>query len=157
MAERLIGSLLYDEHPEPRNARPWKDRLKYPVIIGLILTVGGGFLYKFINYPEEHQVRVFLDAVRAQDYDDAYAMWDGGEAYDMNRFLEDWGVEAYYTAGSALQVVDSNGSGGSVIVYVAVHPDDETPTALRVDKETRLLSYSPTNKYIRTSIYGLPN
>ncbi len=152
-----MGSLLYGDHPEPKKARPWKDRLKYPVIFGLIFVVGGGLLYKFINYPEERQVQVFLDAVRAQRYDEAYAMWDGGPVYTMDRFLEDWGEDAYYTAGSILQVVDSNNSGPNVIVYVSVHPDDETPTALLVDKETKLLSYSPTNKYIRSSIYGLPN
>ncbi len=157
MSERLIGSLVYGDHPEPKKARPWKERLKYPVTIGLVLAVGGGLLYTFINYPEERQVRLFLEAVLAERYDEAFAMWDGGEAYDMDRFLEDWGPEAYYTADTMLRVVDSDNSGGAVIVYVAIHPDDETPTPLRVDKETRLLSFSPTSKYIREAIYGLPN
>lgn len=157
MAERLIGSLIYGDHPEPKKARPWKDRLKYPVIFGLIFVVGGGLLYKFVNYPEERQVQIFLDAVAEGRYEDAYAMWDGGSAYTMDRFLEDWGSEAYYTAGTVLRVVDSNSSGGSVIVYVSIHPEDKTPTAIRVDKETKRLSYSPTNKYIPTAIYGPPN
>jgi hypothetical protein len=157
MAERLIGSLVYGDHPEPKQARPWKERFKFPVTIGLILIVGGGLLYKFINYPEESRVQSFLDAVGEGRFDDAYAMWDGGEAYDIGRFLEDWGSDAYYTTGSTLEVVDSEGSGGSVIVYVSVHAEDDRPTALRVDKETRLLSYSPTSKYINTAIYGPPN
>lgn len=153
MAERLIGSLLYDEHPK---ARPLKDRLKYPVIMLLVLVVIGALTYTFINYPYERRVQAFLDAIRDQRYEEAYGMWDGGEAYDMKRFLEDWGTDAYYTLGSTLEVVDSNTAGRGVIVYVSVHPDDETPTAIRVDKETRRLSYSPTNKYLRTRIYGPP-
>ena len=157
MAERLIGSLIYGDHPNPKKARPWKDVLKVPVTIGLIFIVGGGLGYKFINYREEAQVQRFLDAVAEERFDDAFTMWDGGEAYDMERFLEDWGTEAYYTLGSTLEVVDSNNSGGAVIVYVSIHPDDETPTALRVAKETRLLSYSPTNKHLPIAIYGLPN
>jgi hypothetical protein len=157
MAERLIGSLIYGDHPDPKNARPWKDRLKVPVAFGLVFIVGGGLLYKFVNFREEAQVQRFLDAVVEERYDDAFAMWDGGEAYGLDRFLEDWGMDAYYTTGTTLMVVDSNNSGGSIIVYVSIHPDDEAPTALRVDKETRLLSYAPSNKYIPTAIYGLPN
>ena len=157
MAERLIGSLIYGDHPDPKKARPWKDILKVPVTIGVIFIVGGLLGYNFINYREEAQVRRFLDAVAGERFDDAFAMWDGGEAYDMKRFLEDWGLDAYYTAGTTLEVVDSNSSGSAVIVYVSIHPDDEAPTALRVDKKTRLLSYSPTTKYIPMTIYGLPN
>lgn len=157
MAERFIGSLIYGDHPEPRKARQWKGWYKVPVTIGLTVIVGGALLYKFINFPEEFQVQRFLDAVIEERYDDAFAMWNGGEAYDLERFLEDWGMDGYYTAGATLKVVDSNNNGGTVIVYVSVHADDEAPTALRVDKETKLLSYSPTNKYVPTAIYGPPN
>jgi hypothetical protein len=157
MAERLIGSLLYDDHPEPRQARAWKERLKVPVAIALIFIVGGGLLYKFVNFREEARVRAFLTAVAQERYEDAFAMWDGGQAYTLARFLEDWGSDAYYTAGTTLEIVDSNSSGGGVIVYVSIHADDQMPTAIRVDKESGLLSYSPTSKYIRTQIFGPPN
>jgi hypothetical protein len=156
MSERLIGSLIYGDHPEPKKARPWKDRLKFPVTIGLILIVGGGLLYKFINFREEGRVRTFLTAVSEERFDEAFAMWEGGASYTMGRFLEDWGPEAYYTTGTTLEVVDSESSGGSIIVYVSLHENDELPTAIRVDKDTGLLSYSPTSKYIRTQIFAPP-
>jgi len=44
------------------------------------------------------------------------------------------------------KVVDSNSKGISVTVYVGLSTFD-FPLALRVDKETLKLSYSPNNKY----------
>jgi hypothetical protein len=154
MEDRLIGSLIYGDHPEPRKARPWKQRLKAPVAITLILVVGGGLLYTFINFREEARVRSFLAAIAEERYEDAFAMWDAGPSYTFDRFLEDWGSEAYYTTGTTLEVVDSESSGGGVIVYVSIDESDPVPTAIRVDKETRLLSYSPTNKYQPVQIFA---
>lgn len=146
MAERLIGSLIHDDHPLPRKARPWKERLKWPLILFLIIVVAGGILYKFVNYREEARVRVFLSAVAAGDYEAAYAMWDGHERYSLDGFLEDWGPDGYYTNSRAdYEVIDSNGSGPSVIVYARVART--IPVAIRVDKETLGLSFSPRNKY----------
>jgi hypothetical protein len=42
--------------------------------------------------------------------------------------------------------VDSNGQGQSVIVYVGAN-NLKVPVAIRVEKETLKLSFSPTNKY----------
>ena len=36
MAEKIIGSLIYGDHPIPKRGRAWKDRLKVPVAIGLV-------------------------------------------------------------------------------------------------------------------------
>jgi hypothetical protein len=43
-------------------------------------------------------------------------------------------------------VIDSNGRGTSVVVYVGID-NVKVPVAIRVDKETLKLSFSPTNKY----------
>jgi len=65
----------------------------------------------------------------------------------MNEFLEDWGKEGYYTKGMhEAQVVDSNGKGGAVVVYVGIDTL-KSPIALRVDKETLKISFSPESKY----------
>lgn len=146
MAERLIGSLLYDDHPVPRKARPWKDRLKWPLALFLAVGLVGGLLYKFANYREEAQVRVFLDTVASGNYEGAYAMWEGHARYNMDSFLEDWGPDGYYTNERGdYAVVDSNSHGSSVIVYAQVART--IPVAIMVDKETLTLSFSPENKY----------
>jgi hypothetical protein len=43
-------------------------------------------------------------------------------------------------------VVDSNGKGGAVVVYVGID-SLKSPVALRVDKETLKISFSPVSKY----------
>jgi hypothetical protein len=91
-------------------------------------------------------VRLFLAALSSGSYDDAYAMWEGHDRYDLDSFLEDWGPGGYYTADlTDHQVVDSNSHGSAVIVYAEVART--LPVAIRVDKETLTLSFSPVNKY----------
>jgi hypothetical protein len=147
MAEKLIGSLIYGEHAVPKKSKPWKDRLKVPVAIGAVLLVIGGVAYKFANYREEGRTREFVQSVMSGQYEAAYAMWDVQGNYLMEDFLTDWGKEGYYTKGTtSAEVVDSNTSGGVVVVYVALDTF-KAPVALRVDKETLKLSFSPINKY----------
>jgi hypothetical protein len=146
----LIGSLLDSKRIETRSLL---DRLKWPLAAGLVLAVVGGLTYHFRHYDEQQQVRVFLDAVAGERYSDAYAMWDGGESYNMTRFLEDWGEEAFYTTNTELHLVDSESTGSTVTVYVAIHEEDQLPMAIRVHKETGLLSFSPDNKFQRTRIF----
>ena len=105
-------------------------------------------IYKFANFREEHQVSRFLEAVTSGNYDAAYADWDNSDGrYTMKDFMVDWGKEGYYTKGmTKAHVVDSNGRGTSVVVYIGID-NVKVPVALRVDKETLKLSFSPTNKY----------
>ena len=37
MPDKLIGSLIYGEHDIPKKSRTWKEALKVPVSIGLVL------------------------------------------------------------------------------------------------------------------------
>lgn len=146
MADKIIGSLLYDDHPIPRKSRAWKDRLKVPVTIAIVLLVIGGAAWKFANFREEGRVRQFIGAVQGGQYGAAYQMWDIDGHYRMEDFLQDWGRDGFYTKGmQEARIVDSNGKGGSVVVYVAI--DKKRPVALMVDKEGLKISFSPTNKY----------
>ena len=147
MADRLIGSLLYDDHPIPKKSRALKDRLKVPVGIALVLIFLSGIAYKFANYREERRIRQFVGAIEKEQYDAAYREWDADGHYTMNDFLQDWGKEGYYTKGMhEARVIDSNGRGGAVVVYLAID-SLKSPVALRVDKETMKISFSPVSKY----------
>ena len=147
MADRLIGSLLYDDHPIPKKSRALKDRLKVPVGIALVLIFLSGIAYKFANYREERRIRQFVGAIEKEQYDAAYREWDADGRYTMNDFLQDWGKEGYYTKGMhEARVIDSNGRGGAVVVYLAID-SLKSPVALRVDKDTMKISFSPVSKY----------
>jgi hypothetical protein len=146
MADKIIGSLIYDDHPIPKKSRAWKERLKVPVAIGLVLFVIGGIVWKFANYREEGRVRQFIESLQNGQYEAAYGIWDSDGHYRMEDFLQDWGRDGFYTKGmNEARVVDSNSRGNSVIVYLGI--DNLRPIALMVDKETLRLSFSPTNKY----------
>ena len=147
MADKLIGSLIYGEHEIPKRSRTWKEALKVPVSIALVLIFISGIAYKFANFREEHRVRQFVDAIASGDYQGAYGRWDGDAKYNMKDFLQDWGKDGYYTKGMhEARVTDSNGKGGSVIVYVTID-SLKYPVALFVDKETLKISFSPVSKY----------
>jgi len=147
MADKLIGSLLYDDHPIPKRSRALKERLKVPAAIALVLIFVSGVAYKFANYREERRVRQFVEAIENEQYDAAYREWDADGRYTMNDFLQDWGKEGYYTKGMhTARVVDSNGGGGAVVVYLAID-SKKYPLALRVDKETMKISFSPVSKH----------
>ena len=108
MADRLIGSLLYDDHPIPKKSRALKDRLKVPAGIAFVLIFLSGIAYKFANYQEERRVRQFVGAIEKEQYDAAYREWDADGRYTMNDFLQDWGKEGYYTKGMhQARVIDS--------------------------------------------------
>jgi len=142
-----MGSLLYGDHPPPKKARPWKERLKVPLAIGIVLAVVGGVAYKFANFREERQVNRFVESVAAGRYEEAFANWDAGGSYTMKEFLEDWGKDGYYTKEMhRADVIDSNSKGATVIVYLEVDSFSR-PIALMVNKESLKLSFSPMNKY----------
>jgi hypothetical protein len=147
MAEKIIGSLIYGQHEIPKKSRTLKEALKVPVSIGLVLIFLGGLAYKFANFQEERRVRQFIEAVRSENYEAAYQRWDADSRYNMKDFLQDWGKDGYYTKGMReVAVTDSNGKGGSVVVYVSID-SLRYPVALLVDKETLKISFSPISKY----------
>lgn len=146
--EPMVGSLIFGDHKVPKKSRPWKERWKLPTAVGLVFIVGAVLFYEFCNYREEGAVTQFLSDVFAGHPDAAFSKWDLDDgSYTMQDFLSDWGKDGYYTKGvTSAKVVDSNSRGTSVVVYVDI-ATLKFPLALRVNKETRKLSYSPTNKY----------
>ncbi|HEY2379783.1 MAG TPA: hypothetical protein VGK48_01255 [Terriglobia bacterium] len=147
MAEKIIGSLLYDNHPIPKKSRALKERLKVPFWIALVLIFISGMLYKFANFREERAVRQFMAQVEGGNLDGAYQLWDASGRYSMKDFDQDWGKDGYYTKGMHdARVVDSNSKGTSVVVYLGID-SLKSPLALLVDKDTLKISFSPVSKY----------
>ena len=147
MAEKIIRSLIYDDHPIPKKSRAFKERIKVPLGIALVLIFVSGLIYKFANFREEGRVKQFMSEIQGGEYDIAFREWDSDGHYTMKDFLQDWGKEGYYTKGMHdARVVDSNGNGFGVIVYVGID-SLKSPVALLVSKETLKISFSPKSKY----------
>jgi hypothetical protein len=144
----MVGSLIYGDHKVPKKSRAWSERWKLPTAVALAFVLLSFLAYKYSNYREETVVAKFLGDVFSGRPDAAFSKWDlEGSSYTMEDFLSDWGKDGYYTKGvTSASVVDSNSRGTSVVVYIGLETL-KYPLALRVDKESLKLSYSPTNKY----------
>src|SRR5688572_27194179 len=148
MREPMVGSLIYGDHKVPKKSRPWRERWQFPTAVALLFLIAAFLAYKYSNYREEGAVSQFLGEVLSGQPENAFSRWDAEDGrYTMQDFLDDWGKDGFYTKGvRTAKVFDSNSRGPVVIVYVDFDKGG-IPLALRVDKETRKLSYSPTNKY----------
>ncbi|HET9943018.1 MAG TPA: hypothetical protein VFR05_06735 [Terriglobia bacterium] len=148
MREPMVGSLIYGDHKVPRKTRPWREMWKLPAAVGLVFIVLSVLVYQYCNYKQEGAVTDFLAEVYSGNTDAAFSRWDTeGASYTKQDFLNDWGKDGYYTKYvKSAEVIDSNGKGTVVIVYVEIDTF-KIPLALRVDNESLKLSYSPTNKY----------
>jgi len=148
MREPMVGSLIYGDHKVPKKSRPWSERWKLPTAVALVFIAASGLYYKYCNYRQEGAVTEFLNEVFNGHPDTAYTRWElEGGSYSLQQFLDDWGKDGYYTKDvSTAMVMDSNSRGPVVVVYVDIDKF-KLPLALRVDKESLKLSYSPTNKY----------
>jgi hypothetical protein len=148
MKDPMVGSLLYGDHKVPRKSRPWQDRIKLPGIVIAVFIVLGFIGYKKYNFRQERSVTEFLEEVSSGQLDNAFSKWDlEGGSYTMKDFVSDWGKDGYYVKGAtSSKVIDSNSRGQEVVVYVEINTF-KVPLALRVNRETLKLSYSPNNKY----------
>jgi len=144
----MVGSLIYGDHKIPRKTRPWKDRLKLPAAVAVVFIALSVLAYQYVNYRQEGAVTQFLEDVFGGRLETAYSRWDTEDGgYSMQQFLDDWGKDGYRTKGvKTAKVIDSNSKGTYVTVYVDIDTF-KLPLAIRVDKESLKLSYSPTNKY----------
>jgi hypothetical protein len=148
MAEKMINSLIYGDHPIPKKQRPLKQRIMIPtaIAIAVILLLVGA--YKFFNYREEGSVSTFIADLRQGNYEKAYANWDLTDShYSMKDFIDDWGKDGFYGKTMATaKVTDSHVQGEAVIVYVT-REGSKSPIAFLVDKGTLKLSFYVNNKY----------
>lgn len=136
---------------------PKRERRKKLIIAGIVvaLLVTAGLVYKFWNWPEERVVSKFFQALQAQDYEKAYAIWmadpnwkqhpNAHPRYRFGEFYLDWGpggeyglVKSYKIDGSARPPRGGTG----VIIEVTINGRTEK-ARLWVEKKDKSMSYSP--------------
>lgn len=152
--------ILDAEAPPP--ASPWPKRIVAAVL--LLLAVGGVLWWQFRYYQEKKTVERFMEALKAEDYGQAYQIWQPTSAYEFSDFLEDWGpttsfgrVRSYEilgveTRGRDLLLVPGQGEGGrtvevsgdasGVVVQVRINNQQE-PVRIWVEKDDLSLSFPP--------------
>ncbi len=125
-----------------------RSRKRKLIVAGVLaVVIVAVTLYAVLhNYSEERAADRFLQALRAHDYQAAYAMW-GCTAqspcrdYTFERFMADWGPKGTYGDPARISYgdVDACGSG---VVFTIQYPGAE-PSGLYVDRTTKILSFAP--------------
>lgn len=121
----------------------WIKRLLYVVLPAALLLTGAFFYFR--TWTQERTLDAFLDALRQQKYEEAYAMWCTAERpcrhYPLEKFKDDWGPEGQYKDLAALQIgsVDYCGDG---VVFEATYPNTDD-FGLWVERSTNLISFAP--------------
>lgn len=124
-----------------------RERLKKRIIIGSLagVVLAAILYFNFRTWSEERTVKEFLSTLERKDYQGAYRMWGCSQDtpcknYDPTRFNEDWGPDSQYSKQSgSITTVDYCGDG---VVLSLNYPNAE-PVALWVDRQTKVLSFSP--------------
>jgi len=121
-----------------------EKRIKIAILVLLAAVIVGGTCYWFLkNYRQEHQARVFFEALGRQDFKSAYAMWGCTDSkpcrdYPFAEFMRDWGPQSGKVAGS---VYKSRSCGSGVIL--TIHYPDKPEDKLWVQRDDLVLGYSP--------------
>jgi hypothetical protein len=131
---------------------PARDRRNRNILIGvavsivllIVLTFVGyvtGHCWLFSNYPAQHRVNNFFDALEAKNYPKAFAIYNNDADwqqhpqkyadYPLSRFTEDWTTHSPISAPITSHHIDASATDGSgnfgtgIIVAVRVNGQKE--------------------------------
>ena len=127
---------LFDNSEEPHS-----KRLRYAVTsVAFVLLLGFGIWFFFLRFiSEKRTVARFMDAVVAENYQQAYQIWKAHGTYSYPDFLSDWNRKGYYGPILSYRIESAapprnGGSGGKgvggvtgVIVVVEISPEQPFP------------------------------
>ena len=135
-------------------ARARRRRIRIASIVIFLLLVAG-LAWAYHNWPEEHVVDKFFDALQQQNYEAAYGIWlhdpnwkqhpQKYTQYSYNDFYNDWGPGGEWGIIKSHDIYGSGtprGGGSGVIVEVVINARSEH-ARLWVEKSDKTLSFSP--------------
>jgi hypothetical protein len=111
---------------------PMSKRRRYALIALAFIVLGAGGLWYLLRFHTERiTVRHFMDAVIAENMQQAYQIWQPSPSYSLKDFLNDWGPDGFYGPVKSFRIEHSErpkGGGSSVVVKVQVSPDQPFPS-----------------------------
>lgn len=135
-------------------ARQRRRRIRIISILVLALVIAG-LAWEYHNWPEEHVVDRFFDALQQQNYEAGYGIWMHDSnwkqhpqkytQYSYNDFYRDWGPGGEWGIIKSHDIYGSGtprGGGSGVIVEVVVNGRSEH-ARVWVEKSDKSLSFSP--------------
>ena len=118
---------LLDAQPE----QPHSKTLRYAVTgIAAFMLLTFALWYYVLRYlPEKRAVSNFMDAVAAEQFEDAYKIWKPQSSYTYDRFLGDWGPKGFYGPVKSYHIETARSASGSsgTVVLVQISPEPTFP------------------------------
>jgi hypothetical protein len=125
-----------------------RERLRKRLLISLavLVVVAGAAYFGFRNHSEKRQAHLFLDLLRARQYEQAYAVWGCTQAkpcpdYPYAKFLEDWGPQSPHADLSHLEIGSTRSCSQGIIQSLKFNANDEV--YLWVARSDLSLTYAP--------------
>lgn len=121
--------------------------LKRGGLVLLLVLVTAAVLYGvFKNYPEERQVKTFLENLQKQDYRAAYRMFGCTEShpcrdYPFEKFMEDWGPKSAHANAASAHIGMSQSCGTGVVLRLDYQGAEPVP--MWVERSTHVVSFAP--------------
>ena len=131
---------------EEQRARRLSRIKRAGIVAGLVLLSAAVAYAVFRNYPEQQQVKTFLENLRNKDYQSAYRLFGCTETnpcrdYAFQKFMEDWGPQSGHADAASAHIGMSQSCGTGVILRVDYQGAEPVP--LWVERNTHLLSFAP--------------
>jgi hypothetical protein len=144
----LLDAQQYDAAGERRR------RIRIIGVVALVIIVAA-LAWAYRNWPEEHAVDKFFDALQQKDYEAAYGFWmhdpqwkqhvEKYSKYPFNEFYRDWGPGGEWGLVKSHSIYASGtpkGGGSGVVVEIIVN-DRAEHARVWVEKSDKTLSFSP--------------
>jgi hypothetical protein len=131
-----------------------KARKRRNIIITLLVSalVIACLLWVFWDWPQEHRVNQFFDAIESHNLPKAFAIWNNDPnweqhpekyaTYNYGRFENDWGHSSDWGDIKSHKIVMAKTTGSGVVVGVQVN-GQKTPVFLWVQRSNDTLGFSP--------------
>jgi hypothetical protein len=121
--------------------------VKWGIVAGIcVLVLSVVLFYSFRHFRERQVLDAFLDALRAKDYQAAYATWGCTQSnpcryFAYDKFLEDFGPQGRYKDVSGLKITQKWSCVGGIIRVVEFGAGNDVD--LLIDYDKRWVSYAP--------------
>jgi hypothetical protein len=145
-------TLLDAQQYDPARERRRRIRIITSCVVIFFIA---GLVWEYRNWPEEHIVDRFFDALQQKNYESAYGIWvhdpdwkqheEKYKQYPYQDFYRDWGPGGEWGLIKSHEIYASGaprGGGSGVIVEVVVNGRAEH-ARVWVEKSDKTLSFSP--------------
>ena len=132
---------LFDAKP-PKPRTGIRKYVPLPIVILMVLLVGGLVTYRLWNYPEERAVARFLNTLERGEYREAYRLWQPSPSYTYEDFLRSWGEQGDYGKIREFELLRAKSKGSRTVIVTVRINNVSPPLALLVDRKTKGLAYS---------------